>query len=181
MNDNFLQGKNICLRALEPADVDLLYAWENNTAIWNVSNTLVPFSRFQIEEYVLNGQRDIFTVKQLRLMIDLQDPSEIKKTAGTIDLFDFDPLNLRAGVGILVAEPFQKKGYAFEAMKILVGYAFGTLRLHQLYCHISPENSSSIKLFEKLGFSRCGIQKDWYHDGRKWHDEWMFQLINHGE
>jgi diamine N-acetyltransferase len=169
------------LRALEPGDAGLLYDWENDTSVWNVSNTLTPFSRFQVEEYVLNGQHDIFAARQLRLMVDLLETDDGKKTVGTIDLFDFDPIHHRAGVGILIREPHREQGYASEVMEILIRYAFGMLRLHQLYCNVSPDNGTSLKLFEKLGFVKCGIKKDWLHDGQKWQEEWMFQLINHDE
>ena len=179
MQNNILTGPNLRLRALEPGDVDLLYAWENDTAIWNVSNTLTPFSKFQLEEYVLNSQNDIFTARQLRLIVVLKKSVEEEIPVGTIDLFDFDPFHLRAGVGILVREPYRKKGFALEALQILTRYAFTSLRLHQIYCNISPENVSSIRLFKKLGFERSGIKRDWNNYSGIWEDEWMFQLINH--
>ncbi len=180
MTENILIGSNIRLRALEPGDADLLYSWENDTNVWKVSNTLTPFSRFQIEEYVLNSQYDILTSRQLRLMVDLLEPNSGIKSVGTIDLFDFDPFHHRAGVGIWIREPFQNRGFGMEAMQLLIRYAFDTLQLHQLYCNISADNLLSVKLFEKLGFLRCGIKKDWIYDGQKWLDEWMYQLIYHG-
>ncbi|MDP1624047.1 MAG: GNAT family N-acetyltransferase [Bacteroidales bacterium] len=180
MHDDILTGVNVRLRALEPGDVDLLYAWENDTSVWDVSNTLVPFSRFQIEEYVLNTHHDLFRTRQLRLMVDLNDTDEGDIFAGTIDLFDFEPFHHRAGVGVLIREPYRKKGYAYEAMELFIRYAFNKLQLHQLYCNISPDNVISLKLFEKLGFLKCGIKKDWMHNGHTWQEEWMFQLINHG-
>ncbi|MCX6306444.1 MAG: GNAT family N-acetyltransferase [Bacteroidetes bacterium] len=179
MQDNLLTGIHVRLRALEPGDAEVLYAWENDTSIWNVSNTLAPFSRFQLEEYVLNAQNDIFASKQLRMMIDLVGPGAEGQPVGTIDLFDFDPLHHRAGAGILIREPYRSQGYGFEAMELFIRYAFGTLRLHQLYCNILPDNVASLQLFEKLGFVRCGIKKEWVHDGLQWQDEWMFQLLNH--
>jgi diamine N-acetyltransferase len=174
----FLRGERLLLRALEPGDVDTLLAWENDMRVWSVSNTLTPFSRFQIEEYVLQAQHDIFTTRQLRLMIDRIEPGREAPSIGTVDLFDFDPLHRRAGTGILIRESFRASGYASEAMKLLIKYAFGTLRLHQLYCNILPGNKPSLKLFEKLGFVRCGVKKDWIHEGRAWQEEWMFQLIH---
>jgi diamine N-acetyltransferase len=181
MPNNSLAGKNVKLRALEPGDVDLLYSWENDTSIWNVSNTLTPFSRFQLEEFVLNTRDDIFAAKQLRLMVDLVQAGEDATPVGTIDLFDFDPIHRRAGVGILIREPYRDKRHAFEAMTIFISYAFGTLRLHQLYCNIAPGNLASLNLFEKLGFVKCGSKKDWIFDGRSWQEEWMFQLIGRDE
>ena len=152
MLNTTLTGIHVKLRALEPGDVDLLYTWENDPSVWNVSNTLSPFSRFQMEELVLNTQNDIFASRQLRLMVDLVEMGSGEMPAGTIDLFDFDPYHHRAGIGILILEPYRQKGYAFEAMEIFIRYAFGTLQLHQLYCNISPDNTSSLHLFEKLGF-----------------------------
>ncbi len=177
MGNNLLTGDRLRLRALEPEDVDLLFEWENDPSVWSVSNTLAPFARFQIEDYIMNTPNEPFKSLQLRLMIDLREPWKDQKTIGTIDLFDIDPLHHRAGLGILIREPFRQQGYGLEAMNILLAYVFGTLHLHQLYCNISPHNASSLKLFEKSGFVLCGTKKDWLFDGEKWQDELMFQLI----
>jgi diamine N-acetyltransferase len=178
MTENLLVGKNLRLRALEPGDVDLLYTWENDTSIWKISNTLVPFSRFQLEEYVLNTQNDIYAARQLRLMIDLNEPEAGSDSIGTIDLFDFDPFNQRAGLGILIRELYREKGYAFEAMQVFIRYAFSTLHMHQLYCNVSVKNVASLNLFEKLGFVQCGLKKDWIREGQGWQEECMLQLIH---
>ena len=176
---SILEGRRVKLRAMEPGDVERLYNWENDTAIWSVSNTLAPFSRFQLEQYVLGGTQDIFTTKQLRLMVDLVSSPGGITTIGSIDLFDYDPFHRRAGTGILITEPFRSRGHAFEAMNLLIRYAFGLLDLHQLYCNIAPGNALSVRLFRKLGFRRCAIKKEWVREGQDWQDEWMFQLIRH--
>jgi diamine N-acetyltransferase len=59
-----LQGKSIYLRALEPADLEFLYAIENNESIWEVSNTQTPYSRFLIRQYLKNEHQDIYEAKQ---------------------------------------------------------------------------------------------------------------------
>jgi len=129
----------------------------------------------------MNAQQDIFVARQLRLIIDRIRPGEPDIPAGTIDLFDFDPFHLRAGIGILIREEFREQGFAREALQILIGYTFTTLRIHQLFCNISPDNSISMKLFGNLGFVRCGVKKDWLNEGGRWKEEWMFQLINQNE
>jgi diamine N-acetyltransferase len=174
---SILSGKNLFLRAPEPGDIDFLYGMENDTSVWKVSNTFAPFSRFQLEQYIMNVQQDIYITKQLRLMIDLKQTSQPATSIGSIDLFDFDPYHFRAGIGILLTKSYRNRGYASEALGVLIRYAFETLHLHQLYCHITPDNLSSIKLFKKAGFVRCGIKKDWINEGDHWNDEWMFQLI----
>ena len=179
MPKDLLTEEKLRLRALEPGDVDFLLAMENDPAVWKVSNTIAPYSRFQIEQYVLNAPSDVLANRQLRLMIDIPGQNNQWITAGAVDLFDFDPLHLRAGIGILILEKYRNQGIGLQALQILVRYAFTTLGLHQLYGNISMENKSSIRLFEKLGFLACGTRKEWLREGFAWKDECMFQLLNH--
>jgi diamine N-acetyltransferase len=98
---------------------------------------------------------------------------------GLIDLFDFDPFHLRAGVGILIAnKKYRQKGFATEALQLLTRYAFETLQLHQLYCNIAANNSVSLQLFTNGGFTTVGVKKDWLKDVDGWVDELMLQAIN---
>ena len=170
-----LKGTNIKLRALEPSDIDVLYKWENDTAIWRVSNTTTPFSRHVLEQFLLSSHNDIYTNKQLRLVVELVATSQ---PIGLIDLFDFEPQHLRAGIGILIAEEKEKqKGYATESLALLIDYCFSVLNLHQLYCNVGKANEISIKLFLKQGFKITGEKKDWLLNGKEWDDELLMQLI----
>jgi diamine N-acetyltransferase len=168
-----LGGKNVLFRALEPSDVDVLYDWENDTENWLVSNTQSPFSRFVLEQYLASAHQDIYSVKQQRFMIcRLSD----NKSLGTIELFDFDPNHQRAGIGILIADKSErKKGYASEALDIMIQYGFEVLNLHQLYCNITVDNESSISLFQKHKFEISGNKKKWIRDGKQFKDELILQ------
>ena len=172
-----MRSTHLQLRALEPADIDVLYQWENDTNVWHLSNTLTPFSRFTLEQYVLNAGDDIYTTKQLRMMIDLhqEDPA---RTIGCIDMFDFDPTNMRAGIGIMIIEPERGKGYASEALDLILDYAFNLLQLHQVYSNVIASNTDSLTLFKRKHFSVIGVKKEWLRDKRSWADEYMLQLIN---
>ena len=168
----------IKLRAPEPEDLAILYKWENDPSIWQVSNTLSPFSKYTLRKYIENSHKSIFETGQLRFMVEI---NETGKTIGTIDLFDFDPFNLRAGVGILIADTEERrKGYAAMATRCLVDYCFSHLKLHQLYCNITEDNKVSIDLFKKLGFIEIGLKKDWIRENKGFSDEIMFQMINPG-
>jgi len=87
------------------------------------------------------------------------------------------PHHRRAGVGILIRKEFRELGYASEALDLLIRYAFDVLSLRQLFSNMTPENTASVSLFEKFGFTRCGIKKDWVRIGDGWTEEWMYQLI----
>lgn len=170
-----IKGDMIYLRALELADADILYEWENDMKLWHLSNTLTPFSRFTIEQYVMNAHEDLYTSKQLRLMIDLKE--EPGTSIGTIDLFEFEPSHKRAGIGILVLEQYRRKGYASEAIGLICGYADKTLGLHQVFANISSSNEESLNLFKKKGFEVTGIKKDWNLKYDHWEDEILLQKI----
>lgn len=176
-----IRGNKVYLRAIEPDDVEILYRWENDPSIWHLSSNLAPLSRFTLEQYVIGSGTDIFTSRQVRLMIDLVEPVENIRTIGSVDLFDFDPNHQRAGVGILILEAFRGMGFASEALELLITYAFDTLQLHQLFSNISPENKESIHLFESKDFRLIGIKKDWNRIRNQWQDEMMFQLIHQPE
>lgn len=173
MNKQLAYGK-ISLRPLEPEDIELLYQWENNIEIWEVSNTKTPFSKHILAQYILESAKDIYETKQLRLIIQ----NEELKPVGAIDMFDFEPYHLRAGIGILIHNNQDKnKGYASSALKALSKYSFEILGLKQLYANISADNPVSIKLFEKCGFKEIGTKKDWIKTSSGWKDEILFQKM----
>jgi diamine N-acetyltransferase len=171
-----LESDTIRLRAVELSDIDLLYIWENDPEVWTVGESITPYSRFELEKYILS-EGDIFANRQLRLMIDSKHNGNFS-TVGTVDLFDFNPLHGRAGAGILIYAPEnRRRGYASEALSILVEYAFTVLNISVLYCNVSVSNTKSLDCFEKAGFVKCGLKKSWNRtpDGRE--DEIMLQII----
>lgn len=163
----------ITLRALEPYDIDLLYQWENNMEIWDVSNTKTPFSKYILDKYLNDSAKDIYELKQLRLIIQNENMTPV----GAVDLFDFDPYHLRAGVGILIHKNERNMGYAGDTLQALSEYALNVLGLKQLYANIADDNTTSIRLFEKAGFEKVGLKKFWLKTVNGWKDEILFQKI----
>ncbi len=148
-------SERIKLRPVEPIDLELLEKWENDTRVWRVSQTKVPFSRHLLEQYILSAQ-DIHLHGQLRFMIEMTEG-----VVGSIDLFEYDPVNSRAGVGILVDEQSREKGIASGALQLLVKYCKEVLMIDQLYCNIIEGNQPSIGLFEGVGFKQTGVKQSW--------------------
>lgn len=170
-----LENEYIRLRAIEPEDIDVLYAWENDTELWELGASIAPFSRYVIKEYLISSQQDIYQNKQLRLMIQLK---ENQKTIGTIDLYNFDPFHKRAGVGILIDKNYREQGYGLQTLMLLREYAFDFLKLQQLYAFISVKNKHSIKLFEKAGYISAGTLKKWLSNKNGFENVSVLQLLN---
>ncbi|MBG7611206.1 GNAT family N-acetyltransferase [Polaribacter sp. BAL334] len=171
---NTLQGNLVKLRALEPEDLEFLFQIENDESFWEISHTQTPFSKYVLKQYLENAHLDIFETKQLRLIIE-ENSSE--KKVGMIDLFDFNPQHKRAGIGILIHPDFQQKGFASEALSLLIQYSFLHLQLNQLYANIMSDNEKSLLLFEKHSFKKVGTKKEWIFSDGKMKDEILFQLI----
>ena len=169
-----LEG-NVCrLRALEPRDARTMYAWENDPEIWGVSGTLAPFSLHVLERYVREQVQEIHATRQLRLMAE----TLAGESVGMVDLFEFDPQHLRSGVGILIHGKEQRgKGYATDALDILLRYTRTTLGLNQLWCNIGARNAASLALFRNAGFSQVGIKRAWNRTPDGWEDEILMQKI----
>ena len=172
--ENILHNDNIFLRAMAPSDIDLMYEWENLPENWMVSDTHNPFSKYTLEKFIESSTKDIYETRQLRLMIIAKSN---KKAIGAIDLFEFDPFHLRAGVGILIGEKKdRKKGYASEALEVLISYAGKILLLKQLYCNIGENNEESLKLFIEKSFVITGQKKDWIKTNNGFFVEYFLQL-----
>lgn len=169
-----LENNKIRLRALEPADVNILYLWENDRANWRVSNTINPYSRTALTQYI-ESIGDIYSDRQLRLIIETKNNDQ---AVGAVDLFDCDFKNKRAGIGLLIAsEADRGKGLGSSCLELMIDYVFNTLSLHQLYCNVLLDNPQSLALFKKFGFQEAGVKKEWIlHEG-VFIDECTMQLI----
>lgn len=169
-----LYGKKIALRAMEPSDAELMYCWENDTRLWSTSNTTRPFSRAVINDFIAGSSLDIYTSRQLRLMMV---ESFGGGTVGCVDLFDFDPFNRRAGVGVLIYQAGdRRRGFAHEAIELLCDYALGYLGMEQLWADVPVSNVASERLFRASGFECSARRCHWIRkeDGQ-WEDVLFFQ------
>ena len=160
------------LRALEPSDLEMMYVIENDKSLWIYSNTSSPFSKHTLKNFIENSHLDILDHKQVRLVI-----YDNSNSYGFIDLFDYDHINGRAGVGIVIFERFRSKGIGSLSLKLIEEYVLNHVPIHQLYANISSNNFESISLFKKNGYCKVGLKKDWVFYNNKFNDEVLFQKI----
>ncbi len=168
-----LQADKCRLRAVEPADVDSMYIWENDPDVWRVSGTTEPFSRERLQRFVEEQRFDIYATRQLRLIIEAPDG----RSVGALDIFDFDPQMRRFGIGILIYDRSDRRqGYAASAVEAVKRYGRDTLGVHQIWCSASEDNRASLALFGKAGFE-IGRRRDWILTPEGYRDDIMMQWI----
>ena len=169
-----IEGRICRLRALEPEDIEVMYGWENDTNVWRDSGTTAPFSRHVLSRLIEEQQIDIYATRQMRLVIE---EAANQEAVGAVDMFEFDPNNRRAGVGIIVSPPYRQRGFALDALLALERYASQILHLYQLWCSVTEDNAASLALFARAGYEQCGRRREWLltTDGAK--DEILMQKI----
>ena len=163
------------LRAIEPSDVEALLVWENDASTWWLGASLTPYSKALMIKYA-EGGHDIYRDKQLRLMLDAIIDGEYV-TVGAVDLYDYDPRNKRAGVGIVIDESYRRKGHALEGVSLLANYAFNHLGVHQLFAEVPNNHNTSVDLFSKAGYDKAELRKDWVRKEGNWIDVILMQKI----
>lgn len=170
----FLSSELLNLRAPELGDLDYLFHVENDTRQWMVSACKVPYSRFQLQRYVETNAHDLYMDKQLRLMVEHVDN---KQLVGIVDLFDFNPVDRRAEVGIVVESSFRGKGYGRKALALLCDYAEHVLDLHQLYAYVFENNQTARQLFTSSGFNLTATLAEWAFWNKKYRNVCIYQRI----
>ena len=166
-----MNNPQVRLRAIEPEDLDLLYQIENDTRLWNVGTTNVPYSRYTLHDYIATSCDDIFADRQVRLMIE----NGAGQTVGICDLVRFDPQHQRAEAGIVIIDRHRRQGYALAALQQLADYARRVVHLHQLYAVIATDNDAALSLFRQAGYGQQTMLCDWLFDGHGYSDACLMQ------
>lgn len=169
MNDDAI----VRLRAMEPEDLDFLYAMENDKEVWDVGCTNVPYSRYVLHDYIANASNNIYADGQVRMVMEDRSGNRV----GLVDVFNFDASNRRAEVSVVVMTEYRGRGLARDAVRQVCHYALRTLHLHQLYAIIATDNMASQQLFSETGFTGRNVLKEWLFDGMTYKDAIVMQKI----
>lgn len=174
-----LNDGTVCLRALEPEDLEVIYEIENDPDGWEHSNTSAPFSRYVVKRYIESTVGDVYAERELRLMaVRLSDGQPV----GCADLTDISLSHGRAEVGMTIRAGERGQGYGTRTLELLCRYAFGALHLHQLYAFVAADNEASLQLFSRCGFVRRARLTDWIRssssvEADSYKDVWVLQRL----
>jgi len=115
-----------------------------------------PCSRDKAEKMITEYQQAENDRKTMRWAIILKSSYEL---IGGIRLVPNQAFN-SAEIGFWIGKPFWKKGYGFEAAAEVIDFGFEKLSLNRLEAHAMLENTPSIELLQKLGFSKEGLHPE---------------------
>lgn len=163
-------NKLILRKPLE-SDLNQFLVWENSLKNIHYTDRPVFYTVNQLHKF-LNSDQDLLLHNQLRLVIQYGDLA-----VGCIDLYDFDIVNSRAGVGIFLDAKFRSQGLGAKSLALLKKISSEQYIINGLYADIISSNISSIKIFEKNGFIKTGTKKSWFRVEDSFEDVIFFQCL----
>lgn len=171
-----MKSIDIKIRALEPEDLEFFYEKENSPEVWQWGGEKNLFSKFDLRKFIESSHQSLTVLHQKRFVIEHKQEQRI---VGTIDLYDYDPINRRVSLGLIFYNiDDRNKGYGVQTLRLMKQFCFDKLCLHQIYAEVQPSNIASVALFEKCGFLPCGEKKDWVFENSKWHVVRCYQCFD---
>ena len=169
-----IRGEHVFLRATERGDLERYTAWFNDARVTRYLMMDTPFSLAQEEawfERMTAAQgRDTF-----HFAICLRDGGE---SIGTIGLHGVDLKHGSATMGIAIGEPdLWSRGYGTDALRALLDFGFGTLRLERIALDVYAFNERARRSYEKCGFVLEGTaRKALFRNGKR-HDIHQMSIL----
>ncbi len=170
-----LQGKLIALRKLRRSDADSIQRHANNRDIARFLPRLpFPYTLQEARKWITLTPRLAREDKAYNLGIE---DVESGKIVGMIGLRSINRQDRNAEVGYWVGTSFQRRGYAGEALDLILKFAFKELRLARVYAVVHQKNVASVKLLERIGFVREGIWRKASLINRRWYDVYAYGIL----
>ncbi|MCY1719698.1 GNAT family protein [Prolixibacteraceae bacterium Z1-6] len=164
----------LILRPFCIADKEALFEYRSDTEA-NKYQGWIPQTINDAETFIskLSAQANIpGTWFQLALI-----EKESQKLIGDVGIHFIDEDNLQVELGFTMHAQHQQKGYATEAVKSIIGYLFTDLNKHRITASVDPENTSSIRLLERLGFRKEAHFKESLLIDERWVDDVIYALL----
>lgn len=174
IKSGLLTGNKVRLGAINGEDIDTIASWYANSDFLRYFDKIpvYPKSRQELSEWIRESQSCNKSYSFAIRSIDKDD------MVGYIELSNIQWWNGVANLGIGIGETKHRgSGYGKEAMKLILDFAFEELNLHRIQLNVFSYNKGAISLYEKLGFSREGVYREFIHrDGQRW-DMYLYGIL----
>lgn len=177
-----IQGKRIYLRHLNAHDAQRLHEYEVNNREFFKATSFTRDDHFytieNIRKNIEHYQKEISERAGMRFGIFLNDNH---KLIGMVALNDILWPLKTSYVGYSLDLKHTHLGYMFEALSLLIDFAFTELKLHRLEAGVMPSNHASYKVLERCGFVREGLLRKNVHINGRWEDHYIYGLLNEND
>ncbi|MEA4824314.1 MAG: GNAT family protein [Clostridiaceae bacterium] len=164
-------GERIYLSPMNTDDAEIYTKWLND---YEVMRCLGGYGK----SYSLSAERAALE----KLSAEGQNFSIIRASddtlLGSVSLMDVDQRARKATLGIFIGEAENRgKGYGAEAIRLITGYGFNTLNLHNIMLVVHADNARAIACYQKVGFREFGRRTDACFKDGKYIDEVYMEIL----
>ena len=173
MAGSIWEGRLVRIRGIEPSDWEAFHEWDQDTEAARASWRIWPprsqeGTRRFATNTALNGPED----DNYRFGIETLAGDFV----GTINTQRCDQHNGTFSYGLAIAAEHQRKGYASEAILLVLRYYFRELRYQKATAYVYSFNDASIALHERLGFTLEGRLRRMHYTNGQFYDELYFGM-----
>jgi len=167
-----IEGERIRLVPLDrEAHLENIVRWFNDPEVRKYLNHMLPISKEE-EEKFFDQIRDSETDFVFAIL------DEKRNYIGITGIHELNWQNRSARTGMLIGEKSAwGKGYGTDVVKTRTRYIFEQLGLNRIKSETFVENGAMVKVFEKCGFTKVGVERQIRWRDGKWHDQIVWEMI----
>lgn len=169
----FLRGNKIYLRGLTKEDCHGQYlTMANDAEVLSFVEGIgyYPLSSTDLEKYIESANRSS------DLLLGIFENST-DTHVGNIRLSCIKPYHNSCALGIILHRDYMEKGYAYEAIGLLIKHAFSVMNIHRIQINVVDKNEGAIKLYKKIGVTHEGILRKAFYFNNEYHDIIVYSLL----
>ncbi len=174
--DNIFKGKRVRLRAVEATDWEFFYSMDDLTTDFgrNTDEVWFPSSSDGVKSWTEEQAKGKHEADNFRFQIEALDTGEL---VGTLNTHTSNPRVGTFMYGLAIAPPYQRQGYGYEAVLLVLRYFFHEKRYQKVNAEVYSFNTASIRLHERLRFMLEGRLRRMVYTGGQYYDALIYGLL----
>jgi [ribosomal protein S5]-alanine N-acetyltransferase len=152
-----LETTRLILKKVDTEHLDQLFELLSNPEVAKFDYFYPVTSIKEVIKFIDRYREEVEQGEEITWAIVLK---ETNKLIGTCCLGDFDEYARRSEIGYSIIQSQWGKGYATEAVEVVIDFGFNNMNLNRIEATITPGNSGSVRVLKKLNFNQEGIVRE---------------------
>ncbi|MBL0122416.1 MAG: GNAT family N-acetyltransferase [Betaproteobacteria bacterium] len=169
-----LQTSRLLLRPFAETDAEAIYALQSNPRVLRYWDAPPWTDRARAQAFIAACRQMEEDGSGARLAIET---GAERLFIGWCSIFRWNPVYRSLGIGYCLDEPAWSKGYATEAVRAMLHWAYDVLDLNRVEAELDTRNAASARVLEKLGFAREGMRREDCIVAGEVSDSWIYGLL----
>ncbi len=169
-----IEGDNVNLRKVTKSDAQSIYEYARDKEISRYTFIPHPYKLRDALRFIRLTHQQIRKGREYHLGIELKDTDQI---VGMVGLAGVNQRDRNAEVGYWLARKYWGRGYATEALRLMLWYGFSELKLIRIWARVMHPNLASARLLENVGFTFEGRLRKSINQNGRWLDELRYAIL----